>query len=82
MLEQLRNAKEKGGGLLSGESLPCVQKIYDPGQEGPAFPGRYRRFVEDAGFLYDGGFVVVESCGCELGQHESTYIFPPLRHPS
>lgn len=59
MLEQLCSTKEKRGGLLGTKSLADIEQIDDAGEECPAFSRTNWRFVEDPGFLYDRGFIVV-----------------------
>ena len=59
VLEQLRCPKEQRCGLLCVERLADVEEVDDAGKQGSALARAYGRFIEDAGFLDDGGLVVV-----------------------
>lgn len=65
MLKQLRHPKKQRRRLLRGKALSDIQEEHDPRQEGTTFPWGDGRLVEDAGFLDDGGFVVVEGWAVE-----------------
>jgi len=58
VLEELCNSEEELGSFLYGEGLTAVEEVDDSGEEGPAFPGRDGRLVEDSSLLDDGGLVV------------------------
>lgn len=59
MLEKLGGTEEQRRGFLSTESLPYIENIHNAREEVAAFSRAYRRIVEDAGLLDDGGLVVV-----------------------
>lgn len=59
VLEQFCGAKEQGGSFLCCEVLADVQQVYDAGKQRPALSWANWRFIEDACFLYDGGFVII-----------------------
>ena len=59
MLEQFCRAKKQSSRFLRSKSLPDIQKINDPGKQGPAFPWTDRGVIENPSFLDDGGFIVI-----------------------
>lgn len=59
VLEQFGGAKEQGCGFLCCEVLADVQQVYDAGEQRPTLSWTNGRFIEDAGFLDDGGFVII-----------------------
>ena len=58
MLEELCNTEEELGSFLNGEGLTAVEEVDDSGEEGPAFPGRDGRLVENSSLLDDSRLVV------------------------
>lgn len=58
VLEKLSDSKEELGSFLDGEGLTAVEEVDDPGEEGPAFPGRDGRLVEDPSLLNNSRLVV------------------------
>ncbi len=59
VLEQFCGPKEQGGSFLCCEVLANVQQVYDASEQRPTLSWANWRFIEDAGFLYDGGFVII-----------------------
>ena len=66
MLEQLRRAKEQSCGLLGAERLADIEEIDDAREQRSTLAGAYGGFIEDAGFLDGGGFIVVVSAEAAL----------------
>lgn len=59
VLEEFCGAKEQGRSFLRCEVLPDVQQVYNASEQRPTLSWANRRFIEDAGFLYDGSFVII-----------------------
>lgn len=59
VLEQFCGAKEQGGSFLCCEVLADVEQVYDAGEQRPTLSWANWRFIEDAGFLDHGGFVII-----------------------
>lgn len=59
MLEQFRCSKEECRRLLRSKSLPDIKQVHYSREECSAFSRTNWRFIENPGFLDDGGFVVI-----------------------
>lgn len=59
MLEQLCGAKKEGRSFLCCEVLANVEQVNDSSEQRPTLSWAYWRFIEDAGFLDDGSFVII-----------------------
>jgi hypothetical protein len=66
MLKKFGDAEEQGGRFLRIEVLPDVEKVDNARKQCSTSSWTDWRFVEDAGFLDDGGLVIVVRADADL----------------
>lgn len=59
VLEKLGDTEEQCCRFLRSERLSDIEQVYDLGKQSPTFSRADGRFVEDAGLLNDGRFVMI-----------------------